>query len=325
MKIRQLEYLVTIADTGSFAKAAATLNVSQPTLSQQIRTLEAYFGVPLLERSSNGAWPTPPGREIVERARTILRDMGELAHVARRAGSRISGTIRLGTTPTLGPYLLSPVIAELHQVLPELRIHVREGIPNHLASDLSKGQIDLYLGPLPIQDTLFHIEPLFRESLHLVVAKDHPLARQDRVTASQLVDLAVLSIDERHHYHRQVSRIVEKFGMRLAADYEGTSLDSLHQMAASGLGAAILPSLYLASDVGGLSGLAIVKVAGWDAYRSIALAWRRSTTLSEQFVAMGTQIERAARAMTEGNIHAPGPMVDHPGSANPVPVSTPIA
>ena len=297
VKLRQLEYLVAVADTQSFAKAASLLSVSQPTLSQQIRALEERMGLALLERTAGGVWPTPAGREIVERARSILREVRDLNSAARRAGSRVSGTIRLGTTPTLGPYLLSPVIVELHKTSPDLRVHVREGIPAHQAVELAKGQIDLYLGPLPISDGLFHIEPLFRERLHLVVAKDHPLAGQVAVRPEQLAALPVLSIDQRHHYHRQVSEIADRFGLRLMPDYEGTSLDSLHQMAASGLGCAILPALYLRSDVGGVSGLAVVDVEGWDAYRSIALAWRRSSTLGREYDAIGAGIAQAAQAM----------------------------
>lgn len=300
MKFRQLEYLVSVADTQSFAKAASLLNVSQPTLSQQIRALEQQMGVPLLERSSSGVWPTPAGREVVERARLILRDMSELGHVARRAGSRVSGIIRLGTTPTLGPYLLSPAIVQLHTTLPNLRIHVREGIPAHRAAELAEGKIDLYLGPLPIADSMFFIEPLFRERLHLVIAKDHPLAAQAVVKPEQLADLPVLSIDHRHHYHRQVSEICDRFGFRLVPDYEGTSLDSVHQMAASGLACAILPALYIGSEVGGLSGLAVVNVEGWNAYRSIALAWRRSSTLAAEFQVIGAGIAQAAKAMMIG-------------------------
>lgn len=301
MKFRQLEYLVSVTDTQSFAKAAALLNVSQPTLSQQIRALEDQMGVSLLERSGNGVWPTPAGREVVERARLILRDMRELDHVARQSGSRASGIIRLGTTPTLGPYLLSPAIVQLHKTLPNLRIHVREGIPAHRAAELAEGQIDLYLGPLPIADSMFCIEPLFRERLYLVAAKDHPLAGQALVTREQLADLPVLSIDHRHHLHRQVSDLAERFGFRLVPDYAGTSLDSVHQMAASGLACAVLPALYIGSEVGGLSGLAIVNVEGWNAYRAIALAWRRSSTLAAEFQLIGAGIAQAAKSMMIGD------------------------
>jgi LysR family hydrogen peroxide-inducible transcriptional activator len=295
MKLRQLEYLIAIADSRSFARAAAVLNVSQPTLSQQIRALETTLGLTLIERSGSGALPTPAGRVVVERARAILTDIRELAQAARHAADVGLGTIRLGTTPTLGPYLLSPVIAELHRELPDLRIHIREGIPSQQAADLSTGQIDLYLGPLPIADALLEVEPLFREPMRLAVAGDHALASKKTVMPSDLFALPILSIDQRHHYHRQVSQIADEYGMRVAADYEGTSLDTLHQMAASGLGAALLPDLYLASDAGGSAGLAILDVEGWRAYRSIGLAWRRSSTTGDLYRRVGTVVLDVAR------------------------------
>lgn len=296
MKLRQLEYLLAIADSGSFARAAVVLNVSQPTLSQQIRALEQALGLTLIERSSNGALPTPAGRVVTDRARAILREVRELEQAARHAADVGLGTIRLGTTPTLGPYLLSPVIVELHQQMPELRIHIRQGIPSQQAADLATGQIDLYLGPLPIADGLLTVEPLFREPMRLVVARDHALAGRQSLQPSDLFGLPILSIDQRHHYHRQVSQLADEYGMRLAADYEGTSLDTLRQMAVSGLGAALLPDLYLASDAGGSAGLAILDVEGWRAYRSICLAWRQSSTTGEIYRRIGQIIDATARA-----------------------------
>src|SRR4051812_20891084 len=128
--LRQLEYLVTIADTRSFVEAARLTHVSQPTLSQQVRALEDRLGVKLLERSTTGAVLTPVGRSIVARARRMLSDASEIVGLAASSSSGLSGTLRLGTTPTLGPYLLSPIIADLHKVAPGLRLHVREGIPD---------------------------------------------------------------------------------------------------------------------------------------------------------------------------------------------------
>lgn len=305
MRLRQLEYLVAVAELRSIARAAESVNISQPTLSQQIKALEDDLGVVLFERSRLGALPTPIGRDLIERARSILRDTRELRQVARQAGAGMVGTIRLGTTPTLGPYLLSPVVPELHQAMPDLRIHVREGIPSHQIEELVRGHLDLHLGPLPINDSAVQIEPLFREHLALVVAKDHPLAARTRVDPGDLAGMPLLSIDPRHHYHRQVVQIARMYRMRLAADYEGTSLDSLHQMAASGLGAAVLPALYIASDVGGLSGLRVLDIADWRAYRSIALAWRRSSTLGTPFATMGRLISRAAHAILMNDLRSP--------------------
>lgn len=302
MRLRQLEYLIAIVDSGSFVRAAEIVGISQPTLSQQIKALEASLQNTLFERSAGGAIPTPICREIAERARPILRDVRELRQLGMQASDRLLGTIRLGTTPTLGPYLLSPAIAGMHRAAPDMRVYVREGIPSEQIVDLVRGQLDLYLGPMPVEDGALVIEPLFREPLRLVVAEDHPLAGAGTVEPGALAGMAILTIDRRHHYHRQVSAIARDYGMRVVGDYEGTSLDSLHQMVASGLGASVLPALYLASDVGGLAGLHVVQVRGWDAYRSIAIAWRRSSALGPRFAEIGEGIARTARDV----MHATG-------------------
>ena len=174
--LRQLEYLVTLADTGSFVQAARLSNVSQPTLSQQVRALEHRLGVKLLDRSTTGAVLTPIGRGIVSKARSVLGNVRDIEALAQSAASGLTGTLRLGTTPTLGPYLLSPIIAELHRAAPGLRLYVREGIPDVQALALSRGDLDVLLGPLPIAGNDLEIEPLFREPLHLVCAIDAGLA-----------------------------------------------------------------------------------------------------------------------------------------------------
>jgi LysR family transcriptional regulator, hydrogen peroxide-inducible genes activator len=293
--LRQLSYLVMVADTGSFVKAAQNCHVSQPTLSQQIKALEERLGAKLLERSAQGAALTPVGRSVVGKAREVLAQVREIETMTQRWSSSLSGTIKLGTTPTLGPYLLSPMFAELHKIAPELHFYVREGIPQEQAQQLSRGELDLHLGPLPVSGSDLHVEPLFREPLHLVAAADDPLSTRALVQPEALQGRWLLSLDQRHHFHRQCAEIASAYGMRLSSDYEGTSLDTLHQMVASGLALAVLPNLYLASEVGGMSGLAIVPVAGWQPYRSIALAWRRGSVLTPTFALLGEHVQRSAR------------------------------
>ncbi|WBH17978.1 LysR family transcriptional regulator [Sphingomonas radiodurans] len=296
--LRQLEYLVTLADTSSFAQAARLAHVSQPTLSQQIKALEDRLGVKLLERSTTGAILTPIGRSIVARARTVLGDVADIAALAKSAATGLTGTLRLGTTPTLGPYLLSPIIAELHRAAPGLRLYVREGIPDVQALALSRGDLDLLLGPLPIAGDDLDVEPLFREPLLLVSAIDNDLAAGP-IEPAALAGQTLLSLDTRHHLHRQASDIAAAHGMILSPDYEGTSLDSLHQMVASGLGLAVLPKLYLRSDVVGSAGLAILNVAGWNVHRSVALAWRRRSSMEAGFRVIADQVQRFARRVLE--------------------------
>ena len=299
--LRQLEYLVTLADTGSFVQAARLAHVSQPALSQQVRALEGRLGVKLLERSTSGAMLTPMGRSIVSKARGVLADMRDIQTLAASAASGLTGTLRLGTTPTLGPYLLSPMIAELHRAAPGLRLYVREGIPEAQALALSRGDLDLHLGPLPIAGDDLEIEPLVREPLHLVSAIDSDLAGGSAIDPARLAAHTLLSLDTRHHLHRQTAAIAATYRMALSPDYEGTSLDSLHQMVASGLGLTVLPALYLASDVGGSAGLAVLDVAGWTAHRSIALAWRRGSSTEAAFRLIAEQVREHGRRMLAGS------------------------
>lgn len=297
--LRQLEYLVTIADTQSFVEAARLTNVSQPTLSQQVKALEDRLGIKLLERNTGGAVLTPVGRSIVVKARRMLSDARDIVGLASSSSSNLSGTLRFGTTPTLGPYLLSPIIAELHRVAPGLRLHVRDGIPDDQILELARGNLDVVLGPMPIADDDLTVEPLFREPLQLVSAVDHPLASNSPITKASLEEQSLLSLDPRHHLARQSTEIADAYGMKIAPDYYGTSLDSLHQMVASGLGLSILPSLYLQSDVGGSVGLALLKVEGWKRHRSIAMAWRRQSSMDAAFRLIAEHVQTCARKLLD--------------------------
>lgn len=290
---------MTIADTQSFVEAARITNVSQPTLSQQVRALEDRLGIKLLDRGASGAVLTPVGRSIVVTARRMLSDARDIVALAASASNNLTGTLRLGTTPTLGPYLLSPIIAELHRVAPGLRLHVREGIPDDQVLELSRGNIDVVLGPMPITGDDLTIEPLFREPLHLVAARDHPIAGEDKVAPEALAGCPLLSLDPRHHFARQTAEIAEAYGMKVAPDYYGTSLDSLHQMVASGLGLSVLPSLYLRSDVGGSVGLATISVRDWRRHRSIAMAWRRQSPMDAAFRLIAEHVQKCAREMLD--------------------------
>ncbi|MFD1950344.1 hydrogen peroxide-inducible genes activator [Sphingomonas arantia] len=292
--LRQLQYLVTLADTGSFVQAARLIRVSQPTLSQQIKALEERLGAQLVDRTMTGAVLTPVGRSIVTRARHVLGQVRDIQALAAGSAGGMTGTLRLGTTPTLGPYLLSPIIADLHRAAPGLRLYVREGIPDRQALALSRGDLDVVLGPLPIAGDDLVVEPLFREPLHLVSAVDSEFAGAGTVERARLSGQTLLSLDTRHHLHRQAANIAADLGLVLSRDYEGTSLESLHQMVASGLGLSIIPGLYLASDVGGSAGLAVLNVAGWNEHRSVALAWRKASSMDQAFGLIADHVRRAA-------------------------------
>jgi LysR family transcriptional regulator, hydrogen peroxide-inducible genes activator len=295
---RQLEYLVALADLKHFGRAAQATHVSQPTLSQQLRALEDRLGVTLVERGLGGAELTPIGREIADRARRLLVGVEDIRALARRASEGGVGTIRFGVTPTLGPYLMPPIVAALHREQPDLRLYIREGIPDEQALELTRGHLDMMLGPLPIPGEDLAVEPLLREQLYLVAPLDHPLAQASRLGITDLKGAGVLSLDRRHHLHRQVAALCAEHGMTLLRDYEGTSLDSLRQMAGSGLGLAILPEFYIRSEVGGRAGVRVLEVAGWKASRSIAAAWRTSAAYGELYLAIARRIQEEASLLS---------------------------
>lgn len=291
---RQLEYLVAIADAQNFRRAAAAVHVSQPTLSQQLRVLEAELGITLVERQLAGAQLTPIGRDIADRARKLLVERQDICDLASSARDSAVGTIRFGVTPTLGPYLLPGVIADLARDHRGLRLYIREGIPDEQTLELARGKLDMILGPLPMHGDALAIEPLFREDLVLVASPLHPLAQRDRVTAEDLRGAEVLSLDPRHHLHRQGVILCERYGMVLLRDYEGTSLDSLRQMAATGLGLAILPKLYMCSEVGGDAGIRILRPDGWNGHRMIAGCWRENAANGDLYAMIAARVSDSA-------------------------------
>lgn len=273
LTFKQVRYFQAIAEAGSFRRAAERLGVTQPTLTVQIAALEETLSTSLFERQRNGVVLTPVARDLLPRARRIGEELKEFAEQAQGVSGQ--STYRLGVTPTLGPYILPRVLPSIHQQFEDLRLYVREAIPAQLTVDLKSAAHDVILTTLPIQGDELEVTPLFRESLMLAMPLEHPLATKSVITAQDLVGEAVLTIDEQHLYHRQVSALCESLGATVNRDYEGTSLDTLRQMVVMGMGITFLPSLYVASEIGDSDMLRVTDVQGVSMNRDHALAWRR--------------------------------------------------
>ena len=289
--VRRLEYLIAIANTGSFRKAAESVHVTQPTLSQQIMLLEAELEVTLIDRSLNYNALTPAGREVVKRATIILNDIKDLRRACRmeKEGHDL-GILRLGASPTIGPYLMPEVLNNLHIDKPNLRIHIREGFPEEQLNLLVNGEIDLLLAPLALRQDGIHSESLFSESLQLVAPADHPLAAKKELSATDLFDIGLLNLDPRHQLFRKIASICESLKMRPLNDYEGTSLDSVFQMVASGLGFAVLPELYLTSSAGARGAVKILRIKDVHFTRDVILAWRKQAPFHDLGIFLANRI-----------------------------------
>lgn len=275
--LRQLEYFIALADTLNYRKAAAKLGVSQPTLTTQVRSLEETLGIALLERSRTGTMLSPQGRKLVQGARDVVNSMHALVENAHMIAHGPSMTFRLGVPPTVGPYLLPFVLPYLHQQYENLKLYVREGAPRQLEEGLERGEYDLILSPLPLMSNELAVESLFREPLKFVVPQDHHFSGREYVVPSELTGEPVLTLEEHHHFHRQVHDICVQIGANVQRDFEGTSLDTLRQMVVMGVGVAFLPGLYVHSELHHPQALHVCELAEYPIEREHALAWRKNS------------------------------------------------
>lgn len=275
LTLRQLHYLVALADTGHFRRAAERVGVAQPSLSAQIAQLEQGLGVRLVERGTTTATLTPLGRDIVQRAQAILADVAALEESAHDDPMGLSGTIRLGVSPTLGPYLMPRVVARLHREHRGLRIHVREGAPDDLLRDLAAGTHDAVLVQMPVIGREFTVERLFREELLLAMAADDPLGAAPVIEPAALAGRGLLTLSPHYKMTEQIVKLGEAVGAPVLRAYEGTSLDAIRQMAGLGMGLALLPSLYVRSEIREGDDVIVRAVRGQAMYRELAMVWRR--------------------------------------------------
>lgn len=283
MNLRDLKYLVALADHRHFGKAAEASFVSQPTLSTQIRKLEEELGVALVERAPRKVMLTPAGREAAERARRIVAEVDQLKEAARRSQDPEAGTVRLGLFPTLGPYLLPHVIPRLRKRFPRLELLLIEDKSDHLLAQLVEGRLDAALLALPIHDDRLHAEFLFEEPFVLAVPDDHPLADRRVLTMDELHDLQLLLLEDGHCLRDQALDVCHLAGASEKSEFRATSLETLRQMVAAGVGATLLPVLSVKPPVAPSPNVRLIPFRpdahGNLPHRRIALVWRRSSAM----------------------------------------------
>ncbi|MEX6634650.1 hydrogen peroxide-inducible genes activator [Hyphococcus lacteus] len=297
--IKQLQYLLAIGELRHFRKAAERCGISQPSLSVQLSNLEESLGIKLVERSRSGVALTPIGREVADRARRVIDESRSIVDLAKDAKHGLSGTIRLGSKPTLGPYLLPHVVATLHKQHKDLRLYVRENSPRELEHELTAGIHDLILAQSPVESTEHVTFELFREPLYLALASDHPLAQQAKekkaLPVAALKGLDMLSLNPLYYLNDQVNALCQEHGAHLLKDYEGTSLDALRLMVGMGMGAAFLPALYVHSEIKARSEIVVIPLKGRRIYRTICLAWRKSAGRARAYNELGHVIRNVVR------------------------------
>lgn len=281
--IRQLEYLVAVADTLNFRSAAERTGSTQPTVSEQLKSLEERLGAVLVERGRSRVLLTPIGKQVVEIARRILLDSKEIMQIATSGGKELAGVMRLGLPPTIGPYLLPLVLPRLRHAFPDLKLYVREELPDALPRALETGALDVVITLLPIKSADLVSHSLFREPLFLVVGADHPLAARTSVARQDLAGQDVLALARGQQLHEVVHALCQECGARLRYDFEGTSLDTLREMVVMGLGVTFLPGLYVRREIFTDPNVKVLALQGRALNRHVGIVWRKSSALQASY------------------------------------------
>ncbi|MGQ4660087.1 LysR substrate-binding domain-containing protein [Lysobacter sp. F6437] len=279
MNLRDLRYLLALADHKHFGRAAAASFVSQPTLSTQIRKLEEELGVALVERAPRRVMLTPIGRDIAERARRVIAEVDQMVEVARRSQDPEAGTVRLGLFPTLAPYLLPHVLPAVRERFPRLELLLVEEKTDQILARLRDGRLDAGILALPLHDEQLHVEPLFDEPFLLAVPRGHAMARQDSLNLGQLDDQHLLLLEEGHCLRDQALDVCRMSGADERDGFRATSLETLRQMVASGVGITLLPVLAIQPPVPVSPDIALLPFKGQPPHRRIAMVWRKSSAM----------------------------------------------
>lgn len=283
MNLRDLRYLLALADHRHFGRAAEASHVSQPTLSTQIRKLEEELGVVLFERAPRKVMLTDAGAAIAQRARRVLAEVEQMREIARQAHDPEAGTLRLGLFPTLGPYLLPHVVGPLHQRYPKLELLLVEEKTEALLGRLREGRVDAAVLALPVDDDALEHAPLFDEPFVLAVPERHAFApaQGKRLTLDALRDEHLLLLEDGHCLRDQALDICRLAGADEKDGFRATSLETLRQMVAAGVGMTLLPVLAVKPPVPPQPNLRLLPFAKPAPSRRLALFWRKSSARAE--------------------------------------------
>jgi LysR family hydrogen peroxide-inducible transcriptional activator len=279
VNLRDLNYLVALADLRHFGRAADACHVSQPTLSTQVRKLEEELGVALVERAPRQVMLTPAGSDIVERARRVLAEVAQMRETARRTTDPEAGSVRLGMFPTLGPYLLPHVVPGLRARFPRLELLLVEEKTETLVGMLRAGRLDAAVLALPLHDDGLHCEPLFAEPFMLAVPAGHPLADKGELSLKSLAHEHLLLLDDGHCLRDQALEVCSLAGAGEKEGFRATSLETLRQMVAAGVGITLLPMLAVKPPVPPSAAMRLLPFRD-PPHRRLALVWRRSSAMS---------------------------------------------
>ena len=282
--IRQLESLVAVADFRSFRKAATSLGISQPTLSASVQAAEQVLGLQIFERDRRSVLITPAGEEVVGRARIALGTVDAVGDAARRRSEPLVGPLRLGVIPTIAPYWLPSLLPGVRKRYPRLELVLREDQTARLLQQLDAGQLEVALLALPIPGD-FTTATIAIENFVVAAPRGAQLLKrhQGRLTERDLDDQTVLLLEDGHCLRDQALAVCERGGAVESLEVRGTSLPTIVQMVAGGLGITLLPEAAAGALIQPRGPVAIAALGKQPPGRTVGLAWRTSSARLREF------------------------------------------
>ena len=277
LKLKDLRYLVAVADLRHFGRAAAHCFVSQPTLSAQLKKLEQALGVQLIERAPNNVSLTAAGEEIVARARRILEASDEVVALARSQRDPLAGPLRVALLPTIGPYLLPRVSPAIRRALPRLQLRLYEYQTAPMLERLRGGELDVGILALPVDLTGLESRELYREPFMVALPERHPLTAHETLRVADLEGETLLLLEDGHCLRDQALEVCARARVREPQDFRATSLETLRQMVATGAGVTLLPELAVRGAYRSARGVALRPFARPAPVRHVGAVWRKSS------------------------------------------------
>jgi LysR family hydrogen peroxide-inducible transcriptional activator len=275
MNLRDLKYLVAVAEHRHFGRAAEACFVSQPTLSTQLKKLEEELGVTLIERTNRQVLLTAVGERVVAQAQRVLREANQLSHIAEEYTDPFGGEFRLGVIPTVAPYLLPKILGPIRKNLPNLKTQLTEGQTAVISGMLREGDLDAVILALPIEEENVVERRLYTEPFYMAVSRAHELANKKKVTVEDLDDEQVLLLEDGHCLRDQALEVCNSHNAVENTNFRATSLETLRQMVVADVGITLMPQLAVPAKPA--AGIRYIPFQGEIPHRDIGLCWRKSS------------------------------------------------
>ncbi|HEY9080439.1 hydrogen peroxide-inducible genes activator [Magnetovibrio sp.] len=292
--LRQLEYLIAVVDLRHFGHAADRCHVTQSTLSAGLRELETLLQAELVERTRRKVQPTPLGLEIADKARVVLDGAREIAEVASAASQPLSGRMRLGVIPTIGPFVLPRVLAGLREAYPDLKLYLKEGRSAEVIDQLNRGDLEAAIIAQPYDIGALQSMTLGDDAFWVALPRNHPLAKKRSLSPADLPTDELLMLEDGHCLRDHALAACELSGLRSGArqsgNFESSSLYTLAEMVANGLGITFLPEIALSSGMINTTNLEVRPLKTNGAPRQIGLVWRSAFRRDLDIAALGAYL-----------------------------------